>query len=117
MHYIFFKFNSWSFGYDGSPVYFLDNKTVCFLNGNCVKFINIENGATSYLPTPGDGIHNLTVNSSYGVIAFSEDSLDSQIFIYDPKELNRAKVTLKGIFEIFQLILLSQILYSNIYKQ
>lgn len=88
--------HSWSIGYDGSPVYFLDNSTVCFLNGNCVKFINIENGGASYLPTPGDGINNLTVNSSYGFIAFSEDGIDARIFVYDSKDLTAPNVILKG---------------------
>ena len=95
---------SWSIGYNGSPIHFIDSQTICYLNGNCVKFVNIESGSVRYLQSPGNGISNLAVNPVYGYIAFNENGLKARIFIYHIDDLNKPYNVLSGIFGIFLVL-------------
>ena len=92
---MFFVF-SWSVGYDGSPVYFTDENVICFINSNCLKFIDLTSQITTYLPAPGDGIQSLAVNIEYGFIAFSEDGINAKIFVYNVHQLDTPSGTLEG---------------------
>ncbi|XP_066933494.1 cilia- and flagella-associated protein 43-like [Clytia hemisphaerica] len=87
---------NWSVGYDGSPVHFLDNKTICYVNGNCIKIVNIEDNSVNYLQSPGNGIAVLAVNPLYGYLAFSENGLNANIYIYNKNDLVKPSHTLPG---------------------
>jgi len=66
------------------------------LNGNCVKLVDIKDGSVRYLETPGNGIATLTVNSSYGYIAFGENGLNARIFIYNKNNLDEPLIVIPG---------------------
>ncbi|XP_057306385.1 cilia- and flagella-associated protein 43-like [Hydractinia symbiolongicarpus] len=89
-------FLSSSVGYNGTPVYYTDTDAICYVNSNCLKVINISSGSTKYLNAPGDGITALAVNQSYGYLAFADDGLHAQIYVYSTQNLNSAVATLKA---------------------
>ena len=77
-------------------MHYIDSNTVCFLNSNCLRLINTEDGQTQFINAPGDGIQTLAVNSNYGVLAFSEDGLNARIFVYKIGNLREPFSQLSG---------------------
>lgn len=101
---------SWAQGYDGGASSFVSKDTLCFVCGNNVKFINIKDRKTSFLPAPGDGIGVLTTNSAYNLYAFSELKANPRIFIYMFPDFSRPRAILKGRPRI------SQEIFSRCYR-
>lgn len=88
---------SWSIGYNGTPLYFVDDTTICFVNGNCIKFVNLTNGSVRYLHASSNGISTIAVNPSHGLVAFGENGLNAKIFVYEIKNLDKPISTIPGI--------------------
>ncbi|XP_065649701.1 cilia- and flagella-associated protein 43 isoform X4 [Hydra vulgaris] len=87
---------NWSVGYNGSPIYFIDQNIICYLSLNSLKFHDITNDLVWYLESPGDGIQTLAINPEYGYVAFSEDGLDASIFVYKITSLESPVSTFKN---------------------
>ncbi len=93
-----FVYFRWSIGYNGSPIFFTNNKTIAHLAGNCIRLFNIESGEEKFIRSPGDGIGVIAVNTSYNLIALSESCIDTNIFIYDLDDTSEPKAVLQGDF-------------------
>ena len=74
----------------------MDNKTVCYICGAHVCFLNLETNVRSVFQGPGRGISALTANGSSGLFAISERKLSPSIFVYTFPEL-QLKNELKGM--------------------
>ena len=70
------------------------------MNGNCIKFVNINDGSVSYLHAPGNGISALAVNPFHGLVAFGENGLNAKIFIYETKKLDKPICTIPGMKQL-----------------
>ncbi|XP_058508068.1 cilia- and flagella-associated protein 43 isoform X2 [Solea solea] len=85
----------WTQGFTNQTVEFVDNRTVCYVCGNNICFLNLETKGQSVLQGPGRGVGALTANGNTGVFAFSEQKLSPSIFVYIFPEL-LLKNELKG---------------------
>ncbi|XP_029377676.1 cilia- and flagella-associated protein 43 [Echeneis naucrates] len=89
----------WVQGFTNKRVEFVDNKTVCYICGNYICFLNLETKFQSVLQGPGRGLGVLTANGSSGIFAFSEQRLSPSVFVYAFPQL-QMKNELKGTAQL-----------------
>ncbi|XP_036430574.1 cilia- and flagella-associated protein 43 [Colossoma macropomum] len=78
----------WVQGFTSSNVEFVDKKTVCYICGNYIVFLNMETKVQNVLQCPGSGIGTFTANGLCRILAFSEQKLHPSIFVYSYPELS-----------------------------
>ncbi|XP_053573053.1 cilia- and flagella-associated protein 43 [Bombina bombina] len=72
----------WVQGINKNNVHFIDYKTVCYPSGNFVIFIDIETRKQSVLQCTTGSIGAFTVNISSNILAFSNQKLKPNIYVY-----------------------------------
>ncbi|EDV20844.1 uncharacterized protein TRIADDRAFT_60769 [Trichoplax adhaerens] len=72
---------SWMQGYNGGPIHFIDEVTICFLAGRNIKFINTETKDQNYHYLNVKSVGLFTVSKEYQVFAYSEIGLNPSIHI------------------------------------
>ena len=68
-------------GYNGGPIHFIDEVTICFLAGRNIKFINTETKDQNYHYRDVKSVGLFTVSKEYQVFAYTENSLNPSIHI------------------------------------
>lgn len=91
-----FVFNTPSSWIQGaSCLEFVDDKTVCYMCGSHICFLDLETKKQRMFHCDVRGIGVLTANSHSGVFVFSEHKLNPSIFVYTFPNLE-LKNELKG---------------------
>ncbi|XP_062319806.1 cilia- and flagella-associated protein 43 [Osmerus eperlanus] len=85
----------WAQGLTHQNVEFVDKKTVCYICGNYIVFLDMKTKNRNVLQSPGRGIGTVTANSNCRTLAFSEQRLNPSIFVYNYPGLG-LKNELKG---------------------
>ena len=82
--------------------------------GNNVKFVNTSDKRESILPSPGDGVGALTVNTSYSALAFAELKVNPRIFIYVYPDFSQPRVTLEGEFVFVVVVVVVVVVFYKL---
>ena len=72
---------SWSCGYKGTQLQFIDNTTLAYGCGNTLTFVNYNGQHVRSLPSEGRGVGPIAVSPRSGLIAYAEMTLQPQIFV------------------------------------
>ncbi|KAM8852550.1 cilia- and flagella-associated protein 43 isoform 4-T4 [Synchiropus picturatus] len=85
----------WIQGSTNQNIEFVGEKTVCYLCGSHICFLNLETKDQRVLESPGRGAGALTASGISGIFAFAERKLEPTVFIYSFPDL-KLKQQLKG---------------------
>ena len=73
---------SWSYGYKGTQLFFIDNNTLVYGCGNTLTFVNQSSGKhICSLASEGRGVSTIAVCSRGGLVAYTEETLQPRIFV------------------------------------
>lgn len=109
---MFYEMRRWSLGYKGSQLHFVNNSTLVFGCGNALTFIHSDGTHIRSLPSEGRGVGTIAVCPKIGLIAYTESTLNPQIFMLkypDGSLIN----TLKGMWDPDTILLTPLALYKN----
>ncbi|KAM9804149.1 LOW QUALITY PROTEIN: cilia- and flagella-associated protein 43 [Neosynchiropus ocellatus] len=97
----------WIRGFTNQNIEFVDEKTVCYLCGSHICFLNLETKRQSALESPGRGAGVLTASGISGIFAFSERKLEPSIFVYSFPDLKQKQQLKSGALLDYTLLTLS----------
>ncbi|XP_024916858.1 cilia- and flagella-associated protein 43 isoform X2 [Cynoglossus semilaevis] len=89
----------WTLGFTGEGLQFVDSKTICYIIGNNIFFLDLESEVHSVFQGTSRGIGVLTASGITGVFAFSEQKLSPSIFVHGFPDF-QLKSELKGTAQL-----------------
>lgn len=102
---------SWSYGYKGTQLHFIDSHTVVYGCGNTLTFVNHSSGEhVRSLASEGRGVGPIAVCPRSGLVAYTEDKVQPEIFVLKYPACNLVE-TLSGEF----CLLLLEVWHCSIY--